>query len=222
MGRPLAVVRASLDLQVRGLPAVNQDWGAFARDVRTRVRDDSGFTRVRFPVRLGERARLEDGLVGFWREDSTGLPGGPFHAPAIEKGNAKLGLVGLATKDFRWSSRSPTLPVAVTMLLDPMGAVHATSGILPVKSIRIPPEHYAAALQRIGTTILTAPVLAPGGRIALPLPVLPGFRWSWRERGPQGWREVGGSALAPPRYDAAFEGRTDIREGWLVLSRGDS
>jgi hypothetical protein len=222
MGRPLAVVRASLDLQLRGLPAVNQDWGAFARDVRRRVRDDSGFTSVRFPVRLGERARLEDGLVGFWREDATDLPSGPFHAPAIEKGNADLGLVGLTDKAFPLGLTLADPPVAITMLLDPLGAVHATSGILPVKSIRIPSEHYAAALERIGTTILTAPVLAPGGRIALPLPALPGFRWSWRERGPQGWREVAGSALAPPRYDAAFEGRTEIREGWLVLSRADT
>jgi hypothetical protein len=27
MGRPIAVVRASLNLELEGLPAINQDWG---------------------------------------------------------------------------------------------------------------------------------------------------------------------------------------------------
>jgi len=217
MSRPLAVVRASLDLQLRGLPAVSQDWGVFARDLRRRTRDDAGFTRVRFPLRLGEKARLEDGLVGFWREDADGLPTGPFHMPALGAGATELGLVGFQEPDFPLPLALTDPPTTVTMLLDPMGAVHATSGILPVKSIRIPPEQYAPAMERIGTSILTAPVLAPGGRIAVPLPSLPGLRWAWRDRGPQGWREVSGSELAPPRLDGAFEGQTEIREGWLIL-----
>ena len=54
--------------------------------------------------------------------------------------NAALGLVGLTDKAFPLGLTLADPPVAITMLLDPLGAVHATSGILPVKSIRIPPK----------------------------------------------------------------------------------
>jgi hypothetical protein len=35
MGRPIAVVRASLNLELEGLPAINQDLGVFWQDLST-------------------------------------------------------------------------------------------------------------------------------------------------------------------------------------------
>ena len=80
-GKPLAVVRASLDLQLKGLPAINQDWSVFRHDMARNAgasqemnrvsfaRDDNGFPQMRFPIRLGEYRQLNDGLVGFWQEE---------------------------------------------------------------------------------------------------------------------------------------------------------
>jgi hypothetical protein len=80
MGRPLAVVRATLDLELRGRPAVNADWNVFRLDLERDLRQESiasaaparrdsdQFTRVRFPIRLGDERQLNDGLVGYWKE----------------------------------------------------------------------------------------------------------------------------------------------------------
>lgn len=81
-GKPLAVVRASLDLQLKGLPAINQDWSVFRHDMERNAaarqsmqefkvaREDEDFPRTRFPIRLGEYRQLNDGLVGFWQEEA--------------------------------------------------------------------------------------------------------------------------------------------------------
>ena len=81
VGRPMAVVRAGVNLELAGLPAVNQSWTALRQDLRRSRRTDDNFTKVRFPIRLGEYYRLNDGLVGFWQEDAAhGIDSSPFHA----------------------------------------------------------------------------------------------------------------------------------------------
>jgi len=80
LGRPLAVVRATLDVELRGRPAVNQDWNVFRsdldRDLRAEgqgrdepvERDTDAVAKVRIPIRLGDDRQLNDGLVGYWKE----------------------------------------------------------------------------------------------------------------------------------------------------------
>jgi hypothetical protein len=94
MGRPIAVVRARLDLELQGIPAFDQGWNAFRQEVEceleceakqmhnsclhhtvdahtgavTILRQTQSFTQVEFPIRIGEYRQLNDGLVGFWQE----------------------------------------------------------------------------------------------------------------------------------------------------------
>jgi hypothetical protein len=80
IGRPIAVVRATLDLELRGRPAINQDWNVFRLDLERDLqsednpgsglvsRDTDKFTEVKFPIRLGDERQLNDGLVGYWKE----------------------------------------------------------------------------------------------------------------------------------------------------------
>lgn len=84
MGRPLAVVRAAVNLELRGQPAVNQDWNVFRTDIERDLqgeltladagrnqpaqRDTDAVCGVRFPIRLGDDRQLNDGLVGYWKE----------------------------------------------------------------------------------------------------------------------------------------------------------
>ncbi|MEV4254345.1 hypothetical protein AB0J52_14430, partial [Spirillospora sp. NPDC049652] len=199
MGRPLAVVRAAVNLELAGLPAVHQDWNVFRQDLRRTARETNGFTMVDFPVRIGALARLNDGVVGFWREDSAGTladrfdPAGTTLKLALDKPAALL-----------------------TLLIDPHGHVHATSGILPTKSISLPPEHYAAALAGMEVDFRVAPLLGDlNGPVAVPVPEEAGYRWSWRQRGRTGWLPDREPAL--PRPDAGFPAAPTVREGWLAL-----
>jgi hypothetical protein len=103
------------------------------------------------------------------------------------------------------------------MLIDLCAAVHATSGIQPVKAIRVPDDQYASSLARISATVLTAPLLAQNDQVCPPLPRLDGFSWAGRQRDGGAWRQVSGPGLTQPRLDGAFEGPTSVNEGWLML-----
>ena len=67
------------------------------------------------------------------------------------------------------------------MLVDPLGSVHATSGILPVKEITLSSEEYSEALNNIEVTFFNAPILTPHGKRSLALPDEIGFDWAWLE-----------------------------------------
>ncbi|WP_166663923.1 hypothetical protein [Actinophytocola oryzae] len=173
VGRPLALVRAALDLEVLGMPAVHQGWNQFRQDMARTTRDTDGFTRVAFPVRLGAYRQLDDGLIGYWRdgEDTFYSPQSDgFDHPAIRTYADGPLFVAHAVDDPSQVLR---------MLVDPRGTVHVTAGIQPVKAITIPPAHYAPALGRIEVAFPCGPVLTDPTELDLPLPVEPGYRWGW-------------------------------------------
>jgi hypothetical protein len=114
-------------------------------------------------------------------------------------------------------------PVTVSMLVDPRGVVHATSGILPAKYLEIPPDQYVPALRAIEVAFLTTPILTRAGSLALPLPVEPGYEWSWLADGTSDSGKVapadGTSDLGKVDLTARFSGPQEIREGWLKLTQ---
>jgi hypothetical protein len=295
MGRPIAVVRATLDLELLGLPAINQDWNVFRldleRDLRSEDVNGSGpasretdeFTKVRFPIRLGDERQLNDGLVGYWKEDwsadgknynyensrfyvhacdtarvlKTDLgaltilasqkpaiaallqnSGGVVkrhsflsqfaNGDALWRSLCDNGVIAELERDqrIRYANDEPELfqaieshPQKLTMLVDPRGAAHATSGVLPTKAIRIPPDQYAEALRNLEITFLSTPVVTTQGKINLPLPVEPGYAWSWLAKSGGEWAT---SEIGPVNLQATWSGPQEIREGWLKLSKKDS
>jgi hypothetical protein len=218
-GRPLAVVRARIGFELRGPFAINQSWSAFARDLARAgdARHDAGLPQVRVPVRLGERGRLDDGLVGFWREDSNGQPVGLFHMPAVT--GKHDGIAGPDDPRFLLNLPLGGPPVTLTMLIDPLGDVHATCGILPVKAISVPRAYFDRTLRTLESWFSAAPLLSPTTRLEVPLPAIDGRTWAWRERVGDGWAGLPSAALRQPRQDAAFDGPAELREGWLILTR---
>lgn len=219
VGRPMAVVRAGVNLELAGLPAVNQSWNAFRRDLRRSRRTDDDFTKVRFPIRLGEHYRLNDGLVGFWLEDAAhGINSSPFHAAFSSTLPQCLNVQPPVIEQT-----IDAAPQFLTLLMDPRGAIHLTSGILPTKSLTLPADHYQEALRTIEVTFFTAPILSDADQLDLPLPHENGFFWSWLQRRGDTWDEV--SSLQTIRrtvfvQDAGNGGeelwQQLIQEGWLV------
>jgi hypothetical protein len=241
MGRPLAVVRASLNLEIKGLPAINHSWDVFWQDLkngRSADADTDGVREVQFPVRLGEHRQLNDGLAGYWLEGDHEELGSDFYSPQSgiddsastplihtyleDSGSAEQVLAH--ERKLQHKLHLNQSPKSLTMLVDPRGKVHATSGILPTKSIDIPPDQYAAALQAIEITFLSAPILAlrrqgeQTGEIDLPLPEEPGYAWAWVEQNSNGqWQEA--SKIGLVNRQAQFVGPSTIREGWLALRK---
>jgi hypothetical protein len=220
VGRPIALVRATLDLQLQGAPALNQSWESFRLDLDRNYRQTDHFTRVQFPVRVGEYRQSNDGVVGYWKESGDAYEGGVFYAP---QSNA-VGSEKIKTHaDVKTESDPPVAvflrpdapPQTIALLLDPRGYAHATSGVLPTKAINIPPDQYAAALHAIQVTFISTPLLTDVGKINLPLPTESGYRWAWIQKDGAQWSEV--AALGAPSTRAEFTGRQELREGWLKL-----
>jgi hypothetical protein len=235
MGRPLALVRADLRLDLHGgLPAVNQSQEALDNAVNAFTqnnaydygsRNTAQFDRVLFPVRLGDSAKVNDGLVGYFVESPQDLAQtyGTFYSPHAQGNNERVrppagaGALKLAPADKD--------PVTVTMLIDPRAPVHLSTGILPAKSIAVPPSHFADALQRIAVTFLTAPVLGGPVALELPVPAETGHAWSWltlqadaQQR--RQWQTQ--DVVVSPNSRAAFSAPAGLSEGWLRLYAADA
>jgi hypothetical protein len=210
MGRPIALVRASLDLQIQGQAAVHVGWNHLQQDMQRTSRDDDDFPLVVFPVRLGEYQQLNDGLVGYWLERDGGYADDIFYSPQSDPvSDTLIRTHADDTAPLKLTLGAP--PVSLAMLVDPRGQVHATPGVLPVKAIDIPRRQYAAALQAIEVLFLCSPVLSGPDKVGLPLPTEPGYQWSWV--GPGGVAAEIGQAST----QATFTASPNILEGWLKL-----
>lgn len=184
IGRPIALVRAAVDLELLGLAAVHQGWNQFRQDMGRTIRETDGFTRVEFPMRLGAFRQLDDGLIGYWIGDDT-----TFCSPQSERfPHQKIRTYADGPLSVPHAVDEPS--TVVRMLVDPRGTVHITSGIQPVKTISIPPPHYAPALAAIEVTFPCAPLLTDTGTVHVSLPVEPGYRWAWVDHEHGAWTEI--------------------------------
>ena len=214
VGRPLALVRAALSLEVRGGPAFATGWRSLRRELDSGARATRGLADVRFEVKLGDLRQISDGLVGYFKTGSNGSQDyGRFFALAADADANGVAPAAAGPVSVSLSAGQQVL----TLLMDPHSAVHASSGVLPVKSIELPASCYAQPLARMQVSFPCNPVLAPAGGPTLPLPAVPGFDWRWLQAGPQGWRA---SPEAAGPGDKALFGYSPLRviEGWLQLA----
>lgn len=194
IGKPVAVVRGKLSFELESPPAVDNSWLQLSHELLGHGRSSDNFTDVEIPIRLGEYKQLNDGLLGYWLETSDGGLGDYYYSSEAGA-NADSSIV---TYDEETSQEPMNIyrtladdPFYVTMLVDPKGAIHAATGILPVKSVTIPKEHYQESLKRISVTFLTAPVISPSEHLKINLPVEGGYEWSWIERNTEReWTEI--------------------------------
>ncbi len=213
IGRPMALVRTSLQIQTRGYADIDQTVAAFNHDESKKLftRLTNGFDDVIVPVRLGEANQLNDGLAAYFVEDGTGgfIAGsnGPAHFP-------ESGQIGAAADTISLSLSGD--PLKLSMLVDPRGSVHAACGFLPVKDIAIPPDQFANVLRSLSVTFLTSPLITPLQSVQYPLPAEAGYGWTWFDRpDAAAWNRV--ADIQNTSQAAAYQ-QQRILEGWLKLS----
>jgi hypothetical protein len=211
IGRPLALVRAGVDFELAGLPALNQSWDSFTTAVNENLpiakRDCAKFPQLEVPVHLGKLANLEDGLVGYFATDAQqpyetffATAGSGKHVTPPPPGTLRVAAAGERTH--------------VSLLVDPRCGVHASCGMMPAKQVELPLSLTAPALKAIAVTFLAAPVLSSAARLSMPAPEEPGRTWSWVSTGSKSWSE---EAIATPDASAADLSRQQLSEGWLKL-----
>ena len=219
-GQPLALARAGLSLEVPGGTASSQSWDSFhARVFDHALPDDAGLGGMQFPVRLGGPRRLDDSLIGFWMQRGGATDWLRFYAPGATASRGGVQPPAQDTITLSPQPRSDT-SVVLTLLLDPRGSVHATSGVLPAENIKIPPDHYAASIASLSLALATHPVLSASNTapMSLALPKLSNGQWSWITVGHDQWQPA---ATADAPSSAALDYTPQrISEGWLVIQPG--
>ncbi len=230
IGSPIAVTQASLGIELQGAPAYSNGWNDLKKEVEQASarrkskqgaqpieRTDNGFTKVRFPVRLGNTTQTEDGLLGYFTNDNYER----YYAIGTHKSTSKK-VTDSSDNDIELSIHQSKHETIVTLLLDPRGSVHARTGVLPTKTIDIPPSQFADALENLEVAFLTSPVLyyhdvaLNKNKPAMPVPAEGGAEWLWVQRELDAWA----SAQTQPVDDRAklSDVPNEIREGWLLLT----
>ncbi|NES68067.1 MAG: hypothetical protein F6K24_23905, partial [Okeania sp. SIO2D1] len=232
MGRPLALVRARVNLELKGQPSISQNAADTRVDVEVegeyvpRVTHD--FEKVKLPIRIGDYRQFNDALVGYWIEGSDNTyQDSIFYAPqSIYVPNANIKTLFENQSDETPDTAvnleqtlEPETAQTLAMLMDPRGKINATCGFLPARTISIPPEQYAKALQSIEVTFLSAPIIGSPDRdrLQISLPQDADYTWSWLAKEGVEWSET----TTIDKFDAkaSFAGANKIQEGWLKLSQ---
>ncbi|ARF53246.1 hypothetical protein [Streptomyces gilvosporeus] len=160
LGRPLALVRADLGIDLRGPLLTDAGWQTVIDPPQEE------YPQYTWPVRLGEAERLSDGLIGYYATE--GEPGDAISyrrlhavAPVDDSGyTVPIGHGEGLALPARITTEDPVTH-HLTLLADPHAPVHASTGILPIEALELPADLVHQALLRIRASFRLNPLLAP-------------------------------------------------------------
>ncbi|WP_149183102.1 discoidin domain-containing protein [Streptomyces sp. TRM49041] len=159
-GRPVALIRAELAIQLQGPPLTNPSWQQILDP------DHEDYPDYTWPVRLGNPELLEDGLIGYYASQSG--PGGDTHYGVLNTVEKKpprdryLNPITTGTDlALRATPSGESQVHHLTLLAHPHTAIHATTDILPVADLALDADLVHKALARIEASFRLDPLLAP-------------------------------------------------------------
>ncbi len=220
LGRPLALLRARLDLELAGPAHTDVSWQNVLSPPDPRM---PGYEWI---VRLGEPEQPDDGLVGYVLDDdyehleTVTEPVGPD--------TDYLRLIGNGSRlKLAFSGDSQAI---VTLLADPYAPVHAVTDILPTMTLTIPEQFVTEPIARMAVCFRAGPLLAqtrelpgedgkPVELAVMPQPATAVGAWSWTEPAGPGWRDL---PIVPGDPSGIPAGESQLRSGFLVLHDGAS
>lgn len=240
VGRPIAVVRAQLRLELR--PPVDIDLSDAQRAAEwAQVEQDAA--RHAFPVRIGELTRSDDGVLGFFVDDDYSrfrLVDKVIAATAADAGRSRgqLGVFDTSTGMPRASAithpyiagtdDADTLQlhigqtVTLTILMHPSGKATLTSGVLPRKALALARDWVGPGLAAIAPSLRTGPVLVETdldteGQVRMPKVSVFGKdqNFLWRDT-PATWRTD--AILAATQTALLPDSPAELREGWIRVA----
>jgi hypothetical protein len=213
IGKPLALIRASILLELDGRTAYAQGWSDIEKDLKDR---SGGIENMKIPVRLGnfwkwnDVWRADDGLVGFFLNQNYSR----FY-PAC-------GLEGRTDDSYSKYHMVPTLsinePLNLSLLMNPSRGICVTTGILPRKIFKIPYGDITDTLENKQIVFFTGPLVSTATNIRMPPPSDIYGQWSWTHHPEvKVWRE---ESITDSRKEQGqfFDDSLQISEGWLKLT----
>jgi hypothetical protein len=175
-GRPLALVSVHLGLELFG-----KAWtDPYEKPGSTRPggTGDAALDALRIPVKLGCLHNTEDGLVGYFKSTDFSRIVRTRLSPEAEA--TETWSSGYIARPEAEAVRVGfTGPERLTLLMDPWGSVQAACGIVPAKTILLPPDELEKTMTRMEASFRVGPVLLQAGRIAMPAPAGEKGRWNF-------------------------------------------
>jgi len=240
VGRPIAVVRAQLRLELR--PPLDVDLSDPARAAEW-AQAEQDAARHAFPVRIGELTRSDDGVLGFFVDDDYSrfrLVDKAIAATAPQSGRSRgqLGVFGQSAglppasaiehPYIAGTDDADTLllhlgqTVTLTIFMHPAGKATLTSGLLPRKALALARDWVGPGLAAIAPSLRTGPVLvetdlAAEGQVRLPKVSVFGKdqNFLWRDT-PASWRTD--AILAATQTALLPDSPAEFREGWIRVA----
>ena len=240
VGRPVAVVRAQLRLELK--PPTDVDLSDPARAAEWAAAEEAA-KRHAFEVRIGELTRSDDGVLGFFVDDDYTrfrLVDKAIAATAADAGRSRgqLGQLGqgggeLARSTIRHpyiagTDEADTLAlhlgqtVTLTIFMHPAGKCSLTSGLLPRKALALARDWVGPGLAALAPSLRTGPVLVETdldrqGQVRLPKVSVFGKdqNFLWRDT-PATWRTD--AILAATQTALLPDAPAEVREGWIRVA----
>lgn len=117
---------------------------------------------------------------------------------------------------------APRSETKLLMLVDPRAPVHATMGVVPTQTLAIPPDQYTDTLAGLELTSgVFLLLLRAAGGLAVPLPAITGYDWSWitEESDGKSTSWAVDPDLRQPTAGAVWQySPQSLTEGWLRLN----
>ena len=240
VGRPIAVVRAQLRLELR--PPLDIDLSDAQRAAEW-AQAEKEASRYAFPVRIGELTRSDDGVLGFFVDDDYAhfrIVDKVIAASAPLAGRSR-GQLGVFAQSSGLPEASPIMhpyiagsddadtlllhlgqTVTLTIFMHPAGKVTLTSGLLPRKALALARDWVGPGLAAIAPSLRTGPVLvetdlAAEGQVRLPNVSVFGKdqNFLWRDT-PATWRTD--AILAATQTALLPDNPAELREGWIRVA----
>lgn len=233
IGNPLALTRVNMGIETAGnLLPLNQSAASsgnpYVENINNFDKDPSFSTyqkrmtnstaklsTVNLPIQLGDLANFDDGLAAFVVE-SSGTD--PYSNATIYSASADASMKS-GVQQPSLSTVKVTLnddPLTATLLMDPRCYVHATTGILPVKKMKLPADFYKSALSNIAVSFYTRPVLRGSSNFSIPIPSETGYDWEWIVEKATAESIQSQEVSEVPKWGYSPQ---EIFEGWLNLKQ---
>jgi hypothetical protein len=238
VGRPIAVLRATLRLEVAD--DLGQLTYASPADQAARAQAYRALATRAVTVRLGELTRTDDGLLAYAVDDNY-LTLSPVAPEVRSQARASGPLAGQLSTYGRGSQDTPaaapiTHPylsgppgvtirpgqtIHLTLLLNPGGKIHVTSGVVPRKALALAHDWFHSGLMALSPSFRFGPILVDPTTVRMPkVTGLDPQQEFTRRDTPVTWRDDPITAATQTAYLPDLP--TTLQEGWIRVAQARS
>lgn len=224
IGRPLALVKSRLQLTLKNGAALSDpSWTyTFPNSQNPHTIVKPYLSEYDFTIRLGDLETRNDGLIGYFLNNSYDA----FFAVETDSTSGYVTPIGNGNINLKFDNKSQ---IYASMLIDPRGSVHATSGFLPVKNITVPSSYIDSALKNMEVIFRIDPLLTKMDTsliketstiedfIQTPIPSEKNGDWSWIENDSGTYKTM--SIKSIDQKAKINSNPASIRSGWLKLTQ---